>query len=78
MHASGLPRDEIAKKLKYASETVPNHKLVDGVLNKKKDVDVKAKMAANKKAQKIKQDVRKAKRQNKKEIRSARKNRGEL
>ena len=78
MHASGLPRDEIAKKLNYASTTVPNHKLVDGVLNAKKEVDVKTKMASNKKAQKIKQDVRKAKKQNKKDLRNAKKNRNEL
>ena len=49
-------------------DTLPN--------NKKSGGDVlAAKMAANKKAQKLKQDVRNAKRQNKKDLRKARKNR---
>jgi hypothetical protein len=60
-----LSRDEIAKKLKQASEASTTKKV--------EEVNTKAKMDSNKKAQKRKQDVRSAKRQNKKDIRNARK-----
>jgi hypothetical protein len=68
----GLSRDEIAKKLKDTGGSVNTGN------KKENNIDVKTKMASNKRAQKLKQDIRNAKKQNKKDLRKARKNRGEL
>lgn len=63
-----LSREAIERKLKYASSSLPQQ----DAINKK------AKAASNKQAQKLKQDIRNAKRQNKKDIRKVKKNNGEL
>mmetsp|Transcript_8732 Transcript_8732/g.14849 ORF Transcript_8732/g.14849 Transcript_8732/m.14849 type:complete len:92 (-) Transcript_8732:175-450(-) len=72
--SQALSREAIEKKLQDASDPLRPR----GDSAAKNAINVKDKMASNRNAQKLKQDIRNAKRQNKKDVRKAKKNRGEL
>jgi hypothetical protein len=70
-----LSREEIEKKLKEASGDIHVNRENQ---EKKRVNDLKAKLANNKNKQKLKQDVRNAKKLKQKDIRKAKRNGGEL